>query len=366
MASVPPIDVLDRRVSGSARSAPLHAEVEGLLRSAIDTDFEDGDTFWSELSLAQHLGISRGTVRLVLSKLSREGLLIENATKQRLVRKTGGEVGIFVPNRSRSDFGHEMIMALAHACYEMHQRPFRAFFTQDVDSDLDSFFRLGLSPHRIRLLLFDGAVKNAILHAALTDRGYSTVTIDSRTADFQGPYIGTDTVEAMHLGLSHLLNLGHRRVLLLVPHSPSQAPESVKSKVTAFEEYLLARGITSGTVHQLATPGNYDSFQWSYSQMDIIWASSTRPTAIFTVDDPAAYGVLKWLGERSIRVPQMISVLGFEGASPGQFTQPALTTIAHNLKGLARRALEMLWDDSYRQELVPPELIVRDSTGFCP
>jgi DNA-binding LacI/PurR family transcriptional regulator len=67
-----------------------------------------------------------------------------------------------------------------------------------------------------------------------------------------------------------------------------------------------------------------------------------------------------------VRVPQEVSVLGFEGARPSQFTQPALSTVAHPLEDLARRAVEMLFEDDAGPEFLTPTLIVRDSTGRAP
>jgi LacI family transcriptional regulator len=134
----------------------------------------------------------------------------------------------------------------------------------------------------------------------------------------------------------------------------------------AFNELVQSGKVSEGDIHICRPVPGRHSFDLAYEAMDAIWSRPVRPTAIFTVSDPGAWGVLKWLSQRQVSVPQEVSVLGFEGARPSRFTQPALSTVAHPIEDLARRALEMLFQTDAGPELLHPTLIVRDSTGRPP
>jgi LacI family transcriptional regulator len=358
-----PSDLLLRSDIDSERDMPLHLQVQHLLRGAINDHFQDGQPFWPELLLMEKLGVSRNTVRQALSELTREGILLQQSTKTRLVSKATTQVGIFLQVYN-SDFRADLLHYIARVCHDERGCEFKIFYTTQLDKVLENFFNLGLSEHKIRLLLFDGAKNNNWLQERLSARGYRTVMMDTCPQGYQGPFVGTDAAEAVRVGVNHLVNLGHQRITLLV-NEPAHE-ETVKAKIAVFEEIVRQKKMASGQVHICRNLADANSFDLGYNAMDAIWSQPTRPTAIFTVSDPGAWGVLKWLSERHIKVPQEVSVLGFEGARPSRFTHPALSTVAHPVEDLARRSVEMLFEDNAGPEFLPPTLIVRDSTGRAP
>lgn len=358
-----PLELVQLSAQAEGGETPLHLQIQRALRQAIEDHFHDGQTFWPELVLMERLGVSRNTLRQALGELVREGLLLQESTKSRVVSKAVTEVGIFLQIYN-SDFRAELLHHAARVSQEEKACQFRIFYTAQLDKAIDEFFRLGVSPHKIRVLLFDGARNNRIIQNAIGPRGYKTVMIDTCPQGYTGPFVGTDAAEAARMGVQHLVNLGHRRITLLI-NEPAQE-ETVQAKIEAFQ-HLVARGtIPQGKVHICATESGGNSFELAYNAMDSLWASPERPTAIFTASDPGAWGVLKWLGERQISVPAQISVLGFEGANPSRFTLPALSTVAHPVRALAQRAVQMLFEPNAKPEFLAPTLMVRDSTGRVP
>ena len=92
-----------------------------------------------------------------------------------------------------------------------------------------------------------------------------------------------------------------------------------------------------------------------------------RPTAVVCVNDFMALGVLRLLRERGLRVPEDVSVVGYDNIHLSEFATPALTTvnvprdrIGHSVCAalLAERGASPV-----REVVIEPELIVRDSTG---
>lgn len=98
---------------------------------------------------------------------------------------------------------------------------------------------------------------------------------------------------------------------------------------------------------------------------------SPRPTAVFTFDDVMAIGVLKALREGGLRVPEDISVVGYDDIDVAPFIEPPLTTVAQLAYEIGYRGTEILLEKIHmpdgeewapRRVVFKPELKVRDST----
>jgi DNA-binding LacI/PurR family transcriptional regulator len=93
------------------------------------------------------------------------------------------------------------------------------------------------------------------------------------------------------------------------------------------------------------------------------------PTAVFAADYETTLVLLKVLRERGVRVPDEVSVVGFDDPASAAFLDPPLTTVRQPVEQLGRRAVQKL-TDALRKGVVPegtellaPELIVRQSTS---
>lgn len=99
-------------------------------------------------------------------------------------------------------------------------------------------------------------------------------------------------------------------------------------------------------------------------------ASRFRPTAILCVNDFMALGVLRALHDRRIRVPEEVSVTGFDNINLSEFTNPSLTTVNIPRERIGRLVFEALVPQSdrpaiAREIVVHPELVIRDSTAVA-
>lgn len=96
-------------------------------------------------------------------------------------------------------------------------------------------------------------------------------------------------------------------------------------------------------------------------------SSSERPTAIVCVNDFMAVGVLRYLREHGVRVPQEISVTGFDNIRLAEFCSPSLTSVHIPRDRIGHIAFERLVSEETkfngRELLIDPELVVRESTG---
>ena len=363
MNSTPSVEILDRAVIRPQHPGALHQQVRQFLREAIDEHFEDGQSFWTEMLLMEKLGVSRGTVRQALGELTKEGLLVREASRRTYVRKAATtSIGLLV-HRYESDFLVELVQRVAAACLE--RRFHLELYPVSGKDELDTLAAsIRHSPQQERLILM-GAYRQAdqFLQETLAARGYRTVLLESLANNYRGASVSTDGEAAVRLAVAHLRELGHRRIAFMVNEPAARLP--VKRKIAEFER-LIQQHDLDGRIVTGEQSGGDGSFDVGYRMMPDIWKG--RPTAIFTASDPGAWAALRWLAERDIKVPAQISVLGFEGVKPDAFTHPPLTTVAHALDELVARAFEMLARSPHeaRHELVAPTLVLRQSTGQCP
>ena len=97
-------------------------------------------------------------------------------------------------------------------------------------------------------------------------------------------------------------------------------------------------------------------------------ALNARATAIVAHNDLLAIGVVQRLTQRSVRVPEDVSVVGFDDVPQAEFYWPALTTVAQDFSELGRRALSVALaavrgDDGTTVDLIEPHLLIRSSTA---
>ena len=96
--------------------------------------------------------------------------------------------------------------------------------------------------------------------------------------------------------------------------------------------------------------------------------SDYSPTAIVTMDDLTAVGTIRYCHEQGIRVPDDISVTGFDDIAPARFSTPTLTTVAQPVKDLAEKSVELIINKienkkSRNKEVVfEPKIVLREST----
>ncbi|MEO7714798.1 MAG: substrate-binding domain-containing protein, partial [Capsulimonas sp.] len=126
----------------------------------------------------------------------------------------------------------------------------------------------------------------------------------------------------------------------------------------------------SGRVVSCGTRFWESAYDAAYEAMPRVWDVDAldQPTGILTVSDVGSWAALKWLAERNIRVPEDVSVMGYNDERPSRFTMPALTTMRFNAVEMVKSALQCL--NLPKTELaeiwVHPHIVVRESTAPPP
>lgn len=162
---------------------------------------------------------------------------------------------------------------------------------------------------------------------------------------------------------SHLLELGHRRIAYL------GGPEGVECNQARLHGYLAAMGASGVTVDgRSVIPGSFRS-EHGVEGLRALLQLEQPPTAIFAANDNIALGVLAEARRQGIRVPEDISLVGFDGTSRAEESVPALTSVAQPLQQMGRAALQSILTQmqgealSSRRVELATHLVIRESTA---
>jgi len=221
-----------------------------------------------------------------------------------------------------------------------------------------------------RKLLFERCVEGLIAVDTPCEEGLLLPTIAiSRHNDVEGvTNIALDHDRAATLALEHLVELGHRRIAFIKGQVFSSDTEV---RWQAIREAALRLNLTvrPGLVAQLE--GNSPSPELGYVAARKLLAAQEPFTALFTFNDVSAVGAIRAFTEASYRVPEDISVVGFDDVYSSAYQNPPLTTVRQPLRRMGKLAAETLLrrlnapkGEEYPKLLtVSPDLIVRQSTS---
>jgi DNA-binding LacI/PurR family transcriptional regulator len=174
---------------------------------------------------------------------------------------------------------------------------------------------------------------------------------------------GVDNVQGARLATRHLLDLGHTSVVHLA--GPPGWNEAM-ARIEGWRAELQSAGL-----HAPPLRWGGDWSAWSGYRAGIALAREKDVTAVFAANDQMALGLCAALREQGRRVPEDVSIVGFDDLPESEFFAPALTTVRQDFWELGRRAMVLVervlaGEENASVDLVPTTLIVRASTAPPP
>ncbi len=176
--------------------------------------------------------------------------------------------------------------------------------------------------------------------------------------------VSVDDEQGARLAVRHLLELGHRRIGYV--GSAFRQPSSLR-RLAGYQAEVERAGISCDPDLVVVPDTSHDLESGSLG-LQRLWAA--KVTAVFCYNDRTAIGALLAARERGIKVPDDLSVVGFDDIEPSWYVTPPLTTVRQPRFELGKRAaqmlLDLLADKQVCDEVLPCQLIVRDSTAPPP
>ncbi|MGC4152949.1 MAG: LacI family DNA-binding transcriptional regulator [Propionicimonas sp.] len=192
------------------------------------------------------------------------------------------------------------------------------------------------------------------------------VLVDEEVAGSNAPWVTSDNIDGGRAVAEHLLDHGHRRVLVL------HATSGLGSSDRRVEGFLDAWRAGGGGDARLVDGG----FTSDGGQKAVRTAADQllngEFTAVFAANDEMAFGALRQCRALGLSVPADVSVIGFDDVAVARDTVPALSTVRQDVAAMGERAGQIMLDllsgtaSETREVTLPVSLVVRESTGPAP
>ena len=183
----------------------------------------------------------------------------------------------------------------------------------------------------------------------------------------EAAHVSIDNYTASRDIMDYLLGLGHRRIAHI---SAANAYGSTSARLKGYDDALAAAGISPRP--EYVTRGSADySFASGKRMAQQLLTLDEKPTAIYCISDTLALGAVVGAQEMGLRVPDDVTITGFDNISETEMIRPYLTTLAQPCYELGCTATQVL-DDLIGRRTTPLEkvldhkLVVRESSGPAP
>ncbi|MET7283676.1 LacI family DNA-binding transcriptional regulator [Kribbella sp. NPDC005582] len=207
------------------------------------------------------------------------------------------------------------------------------------------------------VLAFDRAGARALqaLPANVRSSAAAESYLGRRTAAAESArWIWFDDIAAAQTATEHLLSLGHRTV----HHLAIPSTTAVGDRQRGWKRALVAAG---APVPDVVRPQSWSTAGAHEAALQLLLDPTV--TAILCGNDDQALGVMRAAHDRGLRIPDDLSVVGFDDIPAAAYLTPALTTVRFDFAALGRQAFELLGSDPDPASVAVPTLVVRESTG---
>ncbi|KQS98424.1 LacI family DNA-binding transcriptional regulator [Cellulomonas sp. Leaf395] len=307
-------------------------------------------------------GVSGSTRQSVLAALDMLGY----ERPASLTTKSVGLVGLVVPELTNPIFP-AFVDAIEQRLSEERLTPLLC--TQSPGGTPEDRYVEVLLDHAVNGIVFVSGLhadKQANLgrYHRLHNSGVPIVLVNGYNAEIDAPFVSTDDEAAIDASVDHLVALGHRRIGLAI--GPDRFVPT-RRKVAAFGAALVRHSLDEGETH--VSSSLYTAEGGQAAATDLL---DSGHTAIVCGSDLMAFGAIRAARSNGLRVPQDVSVLGYDDSPLVAFADPPLTTIRQPVDAICRAAVDSLLAEirgekpSRVEQLFAPELVVRGSTARAP
>ena len=323
--------------------------------------------------VADKAGVSTTTVSHVInesrvvSKDVRERVLaaiqdlryIPSAVARSLKNDKTYTLGVLVPNSSNPYFA-ELIQGVEDAAFNLGYSIILCNAYDDPKKQV-AYVRV-LMEKRIDGLILVSSGSDPELTRWLSNKNIPKVLVDRELSGVAAASVESDHEHAGYLATKYLVELGHHDIACV------SGPEDLLSssaRVAGYRRALKEASITPHPDHLLYTDftskGGFEAFRELLSLR-------SRPTAVFAGNDLVAMGGICAANEQGVRVPEDLSVIGYDDIALASYCNPPLTTISQPKREIGELTARILVERitnaiaPLRRELLPPVLVVRKST----
>lgn len=349
-------------------SPPKYVQVCDYIKKKIrNGEYPLGSKLDSEEQYVQLFHVSRGTVRQAIKDLELQGLVETKHGKGTFViskyeKRKSTYLSFFIPDEYGFDvFGNSFYLPIL-CCLERiaklhHVKIIFSSYSKEDLLNIDSDFveRVGDG------CFFTRNVPESLLDA-LQKRDIPYVFIGNSISNSLDYSIMADNLQGAYLATKHLISLGHRRILHLT-HDTSRLTGQLR--LEGYKKALIESNIPIDKNLILSCPSR--KAEDIRTKLDH-FIGSTNFTAIFAGSDHRAISAMDYFREKGYRIPEDISIVGFDNLSISSQPIYSLTTVDVNKELMAEKAISMILDRlkgnpiAQKTVTIPVSLIIRGSS----
>lgn len=323
--------------------------------------------------LAEAAGVSVTTVSQILNgkgerfsidtrtrvhQLQEEMGYVPDFNARNLIMRSAQTIGVIVPNLGNPFFSM-FIKGVQSTSRDRHFIPL--IFGANYDEDLEGYYLQELIKRAVDgLIIASSSITAPAIDNILKKNGIPYLLIDQNG----GPSLDSvriDDQRGGQIAAEHLLALGHRKIAVVMPAAPT---DNLVVRLNGFKHDLAQAGVNLPEEAYIISPmtklGGYQATAAVIKQ---------APTAVFAVNDEMALGLIRGLHEQGIRVPEDISVLGYDDIDLDDYVVPKLSTVHQPVVTMGEQATTLLINRIQKRQLdpqtveLPVELRQRESTA---
>ncbi len=296
--------------------------------------------------------------RDLIRKIAAEQGYTVSAVARSLVTRRTNTIGVVVTSIA-DPFVGEVVSGIEEFALARHYSVILATCHGDPDRELRAV--RSLQERRVDGILVAASRVGALYMPMLEEAKTPIVLINNQHPGEFGFHVSIDNPAGAKQITTHLIELGHRRIAYIGDrfglHSDTERYDGYRASLAAAGIPFAAELVGSGD-------GGAESGAQAMAQLLDL---QDPPTAVFCYNDMQAFGALRAVRERGLRVPGDISIAGFDDLFFSSYTEPPLTTIRQPKQQMGRDAaailLDLLAGGKPRSIVQPGVLVVRQSTA---
>lgn len=311
--------------------------------------------------LNNHPNVSEKARRIIMQAVEESGFQL-NANAKQLKQQHATSILVVVKGTSNEMFS-EMMETIQNLVAQAKYPLFVDYMDENANEVLRAV-QLCREKKPLGILFLGGNNQNFLADFDKIDIPCVLVTNDASELPFTNlSSVFTDDRQAARCGMDALIHMGHRKIVIV--GGDRELSEISRLRYEGCMQSFREHGIAFD--EDLDYQGVRFSYQDGYNATQKLLSSGREFTALFAEADVMAIGAIRALRDNGLRVPEDVSVMGYDGLPLGTFLVPKLTTVAQSVGRIAQRSVEILISQLKEgvnpcHESVPFTLHTREST----
>jgi LacI family transcriptional regulator len=287
-----------------------------------------------------------------------------NAMARSLITKKSSMIGVIVPGITNLFFP-----TIVEAIDEFMKKQGYSIALSNTEGEAEKELKLAhelIGRQVDGIIVIDPSMDN--LHRGVYDKlskSLPMIIVNGSPEGYKGSFVCYDEEVGTEEAFNYLLQFGHKKLAFIRGHKSFSY--DIKEKI--YKSIIEENGLNYKRVLNVGKGNSSEVVERTQEGIEELMQKEERPTAIFACNDLMAVGALNACIKLGIRVPEDISIVGFDNTLLAKITHPKLTTVDLNMKEIGHRAalelLDIIENDSKSRKkiILDTRLVVRESCG---